>query len=126
MNGSIPACINIDSLSWVTPRVINTLNVTNPSGVILTSATGKLFTGVIIGNSTFSGANAGNNFLNEQQIITLFESNINGYISPNETINPNEVNSSMFISDEAAIELINNNLNSESSSYLEFDAGESF
>lgn len=56
MNGSVPACINIDSLSWVTPYVINTLNVTNPSGVILTSTTGKYFTGTIIGNSTFSGA----------------------------------------------------------------------
>jgi len=56
MNGATPAIVNIDSLSWVTPQVINTLNVTNPSGVILTSTTGKYFTGVIIGNSTFSGA----------------------------------------------------------------------
>jgi hypothetical protein len=56
MNGSTPAIINIDSSSWVTPQVINTLNVSNPSGVILTSTTGKCFTGTIIGNSTFSGA----------------------------------------------------------------------
>lgn len=55
MNGNTPASINIDSLSWITPHVINTLNVTNPSGVILTSTVGKNFNGIIIGNSTFNG-----------------------------------------------------------------------
>lgn len=126
MYGLSGAFVNIDNTYWKTPKLINTQNVLDASGIYIYSSTGKLFTGIIIGPSTFSGANVGNNFLNEQQIVNLFESNINGYASPSEQINPNEVNSSMFISDEAAIQLINNNLNSQSNSYLEFDSGESF
>jgi len=56
MSGNNLTYINIDNSYWVTPHIINTLNITNPSGVVLTSTTGKIFTGVIIGNSTFSGA----------------------------------------------------------------------
>jgi hypothetical protein len=126
MYGQNAACVNIDNANWTTPLLINTQNVLDPHGIYIISSTGKIFNGNIIGNSTFSGANAGNTFLSEQQIVALFESNINGYVSPSEPINPNEVNSSMFISDEATLQLINNNLNSQSNSYLEFDSGESF
>ena len=56
MYGSTGAYVNIDNASWITPKIINTLNTTDISGICIFSATGKSFTGTIIGNSTFIGA----------------------------------------------------------------------
>ena len=47
--------VNIDNPLWVNPKLINVLNVANPSGIILTSTTGKTFAGTIMGKSAFSG-----------------------------------------------------------------------
>lgn len=57
MYGSQPACVDIDNLSWISPQLINTQNVIHPSGIYITSKTGKVFLGNVIGNSSFSGAN---------------------------------------------------------------------
>lgn len=57
MYGSNSACVSIDNPSWITPQLINTQNVSDPSGIYIISTTGKTFTGTIIGTSTFSGAN---------------------------------------------------------------------
>ena len=57
MYGSDSACVSIDNPSWITPQLINTQNVSHPSGIYIISTTGKTFTGTIIGTSTFSGAN---------------------------------------------------------------------
>ena len=56
MYGSDSACVNIDNPSWITPQLINTQNVSDPSGIYIISTTGKKFTGTIVGTSTFSGA----------------------------------------------------------------------
>ena len=130
MYGLSGAFVNIDDANWKTPSLINTQNVVGQTGIYIYSSTGKLFTGTIIGNSIFSGANPSNNLninpSDPQQVADLFEANIDGYITPNEPINPNETNSSFFINPNSIDQLINLNLNSESSSYLEFDSGESF
>ena len=55
ISGSFAVTVNIDDPKWQTPAVINSLGIANPSGIILTSATGKVFTGIIIGNSTLDG-----------------------------------------------------------------------
>jgi hypothetical protein len=57
MYGSDPAYVSIDSPSWITPQLINTQNVSHPSGVYIVSSLGNDFTGVVIGTSTFSGVN---------------------------------------------------------------------
>lgn len=82
LSGILPVIINIDNAQWQTPAIINSLGIENPSGVVLTSTTGKRFAGVIIGNSTFSGAMP---FYNpEQQDINLyFNSSDNDYYNTN-------------------------------------------
>jgi hypothetical protein len=57
ISGGNALTVNIDNQSWVTPHLINTLNVSNPSGIILTSENNKNFNGIILGNSSFSGVN---------------------------------------------------------------------
>jgi hypothetical protein len=57
MYGSTGAYVNIDNEFWKTPKLINTQNVIDPYGICIISSTGKYFTGNIIGNSLFSGAN---------------------------------------------------------------------
>jgi hypothetical protein len=49
--------VYIDDLTWVTPHIIYTTGIASISGLILRSDIGKDFTGIIIGNSTFIGAN---------------------------------------------------------------------
>jgi mRNA-degrading endonuclease HigB of HigAB toxin-antitoxin module len=82
MSGNSAVVVNIDNPLWQTPKVINTLNIANTSGIVLTSTTGKRFTGTIIGNSTFSGAIP---FYNpeEQDINIYFNSSDNDYYNVN-------------------------------------------
>jgi hypothetical protein len=56
-NADLQPFVNIDNQSWVTPEIINTLNVTNVSGLKIISNSGSEFTGTIVGNVTFEGAN---------------------------------------------------------------------
>jgi hypothetical protein len=82
MSGNPAVIVNIDDPLWVTPKVINTLNIANTSGIILTSTTGKRFTGTIIGNSTFSGAIPYYN-PEEQDINIYFNGSDNNYFNVN-------------------------------------------
>ena len=56
--GPTGALINIDNPLWTTPKLINTQNTTDSSGICITSSLGGEFTGTIIGTSTFIGASA--------------------------------------------------------------------
>jgi hypothetical protein len=55
ISGNSAITVDIDNPAWVTPYSIDTLNVSDPSGIILYSNVGKHFNGTIIGNSTLSG-----------------------------------------------------------------------
>jgi hypothetical protein len=54
------ASVDIDNGLWKTPKLIDTRNVSNSSGIYITSAMQNEFTGIISGNSAFSGASVVN------------------------------------------------------------------
>lgn len=56
-NPNVQPFVDIDNPSWITPEIINTLNVTNISGLNIISTIGNQFTGTIVGNATFEGSN---------------------------------------------------------------------
>jgi hypothetical protein len=56
MYGATGAYVDIGDQLWKTPTKINTLNVTDISGICIYSNNSKAFNGTIIGNSTFLGA----------------------------------------------------------------------
>ena len=49
------AFVDIDNANWKTPKLIDTRSVSNSSGIYITSAVQNEFTGIITGNSAFSG-----------------------------------------------------------------------
>jgi hypothetical protein len=55
-NPNVQPFVDIDNQFWITPEIINTLNVTNVSGLKIISTIGSQFTGTVIGNVTFEGA----------------------------------------------------------------------
>ena len=57
MYGSVPAYVDIDNTGWKTPELIDTTNVTHPSGICIVSFVNNSFTGKISGHSSFSGVN---------------------------------------------------------------------
>lgn len=56
MYGVSGAFVDIGDSKWITPALIDTRNVIDPSGIYIYSSAEKLFTGIIIGNSTFTGS----------------------------------------------------------------------
>lgn len=47
--------VNIDNVSWETPNLIDTQNISNTSGLQIISDVGNSFNGRIVGPVTFSG-----------------------------------------------------------------------